>query len=137
MTKPTLAIYGIRDRNLFAYPAYVHDHNLCLMQDGKILQYLQLERFSRRKYDNRLDEYIEQIIDDKIIDLPKDFDLVCVNDFVGNAFISKNGRLRFEADYQNQLKFNAIPAHGYLQYSGWEGKAVNSFLVQHEVALSV
>ena len=37
--KPTLAIYGIKDRNNFEYPTNVHDHNLCLMQDGKILQY--------------------------------------------------------------------------------------------------
>ena len=31
MSKPTLAIYGIKDRNAFAYPAYIHDHNLCIM----------------------------------------------------------------------------------------------------------
>lgn len=134
MAKPTLAIYGIKDRNIFKYPAYVHDHNLCVMQDGEIVQYLQLERVTRRKYDNRLDLYVEDLIDKKIIDCPDDFDLVCVNDFVGNAFISRNGRLRFEADYQNHLKFNAIPAHGYWQYSGWEGKPINSFLVQHEIA---
>jgi len=78
--------------------------------------------------------YVEDLIDKKIIDCPDDFDLVCVNDFVGNAFASKNGRLRFEADYQNRLDFRPIPAHGYWQYSGWEGKPVNSFLVQHEVA---
>ena len=134
MAKPTLAIYGIKDRNIFKYPAYVHDHNLCVMQDGEIVKYLQLERYSRRKYDNRLDEFIEDLIDEKRLELPDDFDLVCVNDFVGNAFASRNGRLRFEADYQNHLKFNAIPAHGYWQYSGWEGKPINSFLVQHEIA---
>lgn len=134
MAKPTLAIYGIKDRNIFKYPAYVHDHNLCVMQDGEIVQYLQLERVTRLKYDNRLDLYVEDLIDKKIIDCPDDFDLVCVNDFVGNAFASQNGRLRFEADYQNHLKFNAIPAHGYWQYSGWEGKPVNSILVQHEIA---
>ncbi|MBO7461154.1 MAG: hypothetical protein J6T96_01010 [Bacteroidales bacterium] len=134
MTKPTLAIYGIKDRNIFKYPAYVHDHNLCVMQDGEIIQYLQLERHSRRKYDNRLDDFIEELIDENRLELPDEFDLVCVNDFVGNAFISQNGRLRFEADYQNQLNFNAIPAHGYWQYSGWEGKPINSFLVQHEIA---
>ena len=127
MAKPTVAIYGIKDRNTFEYPAYVHDHNLCVMQDGEIVQYLQLERVTRRKYDNRLDLYVEDLIDKKIIDCPDDFDLVCVNDFVGNAFSSQNGRLRFEADYQNHLKFNAIPAHGYWQYSGWEGKPINSF----------
>lgn len=134
MAKPTLAIYGIKDRNIFKYPAYVHDHNLCLMHDGEIIQYLQLERHSRRKYDNRLDDFIEELIDENRLELPDEFDLVCVNDFVGNVFISQNGRLRFEADYQNQLKFSAISAHGYWQYSGWEGKPVKSFMVQHEVA---
>ena len=134
MAKPTLAIYGIKDRNIFKYPAYVHDHNLCVMQDGEIVQYLHLERITRRKYDNRLDGFLEDLIDEKRLELPEEFDWVCVNDFVGNAFTSQNGRLRFEADYQNHLKFNAIPAHGYWQYSGWEGKPINSFLVQHEVA---
>ena len=132
--KPTLAIYGIKDRNTFDYPAYVHDHSICLMQDGEILQYLPLERYTKRKYDNRLDLFVEQIIDDKIIDLPEDFDLVCVNDFVGNSFVSKNGRLRFEADYQKELSFSLLPAHGYFQYDGWSGREVEAFLCQHEVA---
>ncbi len=134
MTKPTLAIYGIKDRNLFEYPAYVHDHNVCIMQDGKVLQYLQLERFTRRKYDNRLDLFLEQLIDQKVIDSPEDFDLVCVNDFVGNAFISQNGRLRFEADRLQNLSFDSFKANAYYQYDGWNGKELNAFLCQHEIA---
>ena len=134
MTKPTLAIYGIKDRNLFEYPAYVHDHNVCIMQDGKVLQYLQLERFSRRKYDNRLDLFLEQLIEQKVIDCPEDFDLVCVNDFVGNAFISQNGRLRFEADRMQNLSFDFFKANAYYQYDGWNGKEINAFLCQHEIA---
>lgn len=134
MTKPTLAIYGIKDRNLFEYPAYVHDHNVCIMQDGKVLQYLQLERFSRRKYDNRLDLFLEQLIEQKVIDCPEDFDLICVNDFVGNAFISQNGRLRFEADRMQNLSFDSVKANAYYQYDGWNGKEINAFLCQHEIA---
>ena len=134
MTKPTLAIYGIKDRNFFEYPAYVHDHNVCIMQDGKVLQYLQLERFSRRKYDNRLDLFLEQLIKQKVIDCPEDFDLVCVNDFVGNAFISQNGRLRFEADRMQNLSFDSVKANAYYQYDGWNGKELNAFLCQHEIA---
>lgn len=134
MTKPTLAIYGIKDRNLFEYPAYVHDHNVCIMQDGKVLQYLQLERFTRRKYDNRLDLFLEQLIEQKVIDCPEDFDLVCVNDFVGNAFISQNGRLRFEADRMQNLSFDSVKANAYYQYDGWNGKELNAFLCQHEIA---
>ena len=134
MSKPTLALYGIKDRNLFEYPAFVHDHNLCLMQDGEIIQYLQLERYSRRKYDNRLDLYIEELIDDDILHLHDDFDLVCVNDFVGNSFVSKNGRLRFEADSQSELNFELFDANGYFQYEGWLGRDVCSYLCQHEIA---
>ena len=134
MAKPTLAIYGIKDRNIFKYPAYVHDHNLCLMQDGEIVKYLQLERHSRRKYDNRLDLYFERLIDEKILQLPEDFDLVCVNDFVGNAFISENGRLRFESDRQKTLDFALAESFGYYQYDGWNGKEINALLCQHEVA---
>lgn len=134
MKKPTLAIYGIKDRNSFEYPAYVHDHNLCLMQDGKILQYLHLERHTRRKYDNRLDLFIEELIDSKVIDLPDEFDLVGVNLFVGSAFISKNGRLHFEADRSKALSFGLQQANAYFQYSGWEGKQLNAYRCQHEVA---
>lgn len=134
MTKPTLAIYGIKDRNLFEYPAYVHDHNLCVMQDGQITQYLQLERSSRRKYDNRLDVYIEELIDKGLLNLPSDFDFVCVNDFVGNAFVSQDGRLRFEATRCNSLSFDTLDAYGYFQYDGWNGRELCSRLIQHEVA---
>ncbi|MBR4265499.1 MAG: hypothetical protein IKQ46_05505 [Bacteroidales bacterium] len=134
MSKPTIAIYGIKDRNTFEYPAYVHDHNICVMTDGKIVQYLQLERYSRRKYDNRLDVYIEKLIDKKIIDCPEDFDLVCVNDFVGNAFVSQNGRLRFECDKQNKLSFELHNGDAYFQYDGWNGKPINAYLCQHEIA---
>lgn len=139
MPRPTLAIYGIKDRNAFEYPAYVHDHNLCLMQDGKILQYLQLERHTRRKYDNRLDLFIEDLIDEKLLNLPDcgrgGFDLICVNDFVGNAFVSKNGRLRFEANRPDELSFDALPAAAYFQYGEWAGKEIGqAYLCQHEVA---
>ena len=144
MSKPTIAIYGIKDRNFFEYPAYVHDHNLCVMQDGKILQYLQLERYSRRKYDNRLDWYIEDLIDKKIIDCPKDFDLVCVNDFVGNAFVSQNGRLRFVAVFLEMQKGNEIKLQlPYLcnvglqdcsyEVSSEEIKRTAELLMQHKI----
>ena len=62
MARATLAIYGIKDRNSLEFPAYIHDHNLCLMQDGQVRQYLQLERYTRRKYDNRLDLFLEELV---------------------------------------------------------------------------
>ena len=133
--KPTLALYGIKDRNNTKYPAFVHDHNLCLMQDGKIIQYLQLERYTRRKYDNRLDLFIEELAENRIIDLPKDFDFVCVNDFTGNAFISSGGRWHFESDFRKTLSPELIPARAYLNDAdGFAGKELPAFCCPHEIA---
>lgn len=135
MSKPTLALYGIKDRNNAKYPAFVHDHNICIMQDGKILQYLQLERYTRRKYDNRLDLFIEELIENKTIDLPEDFDLVCANDFTGNAFISESGRWHFEANFQDKLSPDLIPARAYLNDANtWCGKELSAFCCPHELA---
>jgi carbamoyltransferase len=132
--KPTLAIFGIKDRFIKERTAFVHDHNLCLMQDGKVLQYLQLERFSRRKYDNRLDEFIEDLIDGKLLNLPDDYDIVNVNVFVGNTFISKSGRLRVESNLQKGLKPNLDEAQAWFQYADWEGKEINAYECSHELA---
>ena len=134
MSKPTIAIYGIKDRNNFEYPAFVHDHNMCIMQDGRIQQYIHLERLTRRKYDNRLDLFIENLIKEKQINCDNDFDLVCVNDFVGNSFISKNGRIRFEVDRQQELKFKLKKGYSYYQYNEWDGNDIDGWLCQHEVA---
>jgi carbamoyltransferase len=125
----TLAIYGIKERNQLKYPAFVHDHNICLMQDGKISQYLQLERYTRQKYDNRLDLYLEELIDKELIKLPNEFDLVSVNNFVGNAFISKNGHIRFESSIESQLGENLEPALAWYQCS-----KINAYNCPHELA---
>lgn len=133
--KPTLAIYGIKDRNAGEFPAYVHDHNLCLMQDGKIIQYLQLERYSRRKYDNRLDLFLEDLVDKKLLHLPKEFTLVSVNNWLGNAFISKSGRIRLESNKLKQLNFKCNDATAFYQEEKWKGNLIeDSFIIQHEVA---
>ena len=135
MSKPTLAIYGIKDRDSGEYPVFVHDHNLCVMQDGKILQYLQLERYSRRKYDNRLDQFIDGLLDDKVISLPEDFDIVCANDFTGNAFISQSGRLHFEANHVEKLSPELIPAYAFF-HTPKElcGRKLDAWCCSHELA---
>jgi len=131
--KPTLSIYGIQDR-FSGLPFHIHDHNLCLMQDGKIITYLQLERYTRQKYDNRLHEFIEEIIDNKIIDLPNEFDLVSINSFVGSCFISKNGRLRFESNKSQQISTDLLEANAYYQKDIHTGIEINSYLLNHELA---
>lgn len=135
MTKPTLAIYGIKDRNTLDYPAFVHDHNMCLMQDGEIIFYLQLERYTRRKYDNRLDLYIEDIIDREILPFFCEFDVICANDFIGNAVISQNGRFHFESAIVEKLAPELIPARSYLCYKESSiGKELSAWCCPHELA---
>ena len=113
--KPTLSIYGIKDRISNDYPFHVHDHNLCLMQDGEVLQYLHLERFTNHKYDNHLDLYLEKLIDSKLLLVPDEFDIVGVNNFAGNAFISESGRLRFESTNYRTLHFELENARAFFQ----------------------
>ena len=134
MAKATLAIYGIKDRNNLRYPAYVHDHNLCLMQDGEVLQYLQLERYAKRKYDNRLDLFLEDFIQSGELELPREFDLVSVNAFVGNAFISQGGKIRLESSIQTQLSEGLEPAQAYYQYADWEGQSLCAYNCSQELA---
>lgn len=132
--RATVAIYGIKDRGQLKQPAYTHDHNLCIMQNGTILQYLSLERLTRKKYDNRLDYFLEDLIESKLIELPDEFDLVSVNGFVGNAFISKNGKIRFEADRIKTLSTKLEEAYGYYQFNEWEGKEITSYNCPQELA---
>lgn len=136
MSKPTLAIYGIKDRFTDNHPAYTHDHNLCLMQDGKILDYLHLERLSRRKYDNRMPYFIDDILDNHFSYLKnEDFDLVIVNSFVGSSFISDSGRFRFEPSIiTNSFTGDTYNGKAYYQTEKWKGKEIEAFGISHELA---
>lgn len=131
--KPTLAIYGIQDRNKYPISGHTHDHNLTLMENGKVLAYLHLERYTQRKYDNRLSEFIEEILDTYFPDL-EDFDLVNVNSFVGNSFISKHGRLRIDAPYNKDLLVEPQKVYGYFQKTLANGQEISTWNVSQELA---
>ena len=131
--KPTFAIYGIKDRFNHDYPGYTHNHNLCIMQNGKVVQYLDLERYTRKKYDNRLDLFIEELIDENFINLPDDFDIITVNSFAGSQFISQNGRLRVETCPFNQPRELLHHAYAWYQTKS-KGKEINAYAISHELA---
>jgi carbamoyltransferase len=132
--KKTFAIFGIKDRFQSDYPGYVHEHNLCLMQDGRIVHYLQLERYTRRKYDNRLDVYIEELVDKGLLNLSDEFDIVSVNSFVGNSFISKTGRLRIDVIPFQKIDGESQKAYAWFEENQFRGKEINAFSVSHELA---
>ena len=126
--KATLAIYGIQDRDEYEHPFYVHDHNLCLMQNGKVRDFLQLERITRRKRDNRLHELLPTILRGK--KLPGEpFDVVFVDNVVGRAFLSRQGNVRFEAPLSRQLACGAEAGRCW-----WFGREVSAWALNHELA---
>ncbi len=130
-----LAIYGIKDRARYPRPAFVHDHNLTLMADGKVEQYLHLERFTRLKHDNSLDEFIEDLFLNNIFKLPKDFEVVFVNSFEANSFISKTGRIKFESAklFPNPP---TLVENCFLRFTlwQWDGQEYPAYLLSHELA---
>lgn len=128
-----LAIYGIQDRYLHPYPAYVHDHNITLMENGVVQKYLHLERYTKRKYDNRLHLYIEELLE-KHLQIDKDTELIHVNSFVGNSFISKTGKLRIEPLNAASISTEPQAAKAWFQPSKWAGFEAQSWVVSHELA---
>ena len=131
----TVGIYGIKDNQVGKYPNNTHDHNICIMDDGEIVSYLALERYTRRKHDNRLDLFIEDLIESDL-DIPKKFDIIFVNSFEGNAFNSKSGKIKFESSrlfpYPPTIVENCFcKLDNIKSYTRFEP---NSFLLSHELA---
>ncbi len=93
-----------------------------------------MERTSRIKFDNNLDHWLERLIDEQALDLPESFDFVSVNSFVGNAFISKNGRIRFESAPQKKLSCNLTEGFSWFESRNWIGKSVTAFNCSQELA---
>lgn len=132
--RPTIAIYGIQDRNDYGLPGYTHDHSICRMEGGMITHYLQLERLTRRKYDNQMHLHIEDLIEQELIPFSEDADLIFVNSFVGNTFLSRNGRVRFEQIPRVTLTADLVPGFGWVETQKWGGKEYHAFSIDHELA---
>ncbi|WP_320111089.1 carbamoyltransferase C-terminal domain-containing protein [Draconibacterium orientale] len=126
--KPTLAIYGIQDRFDYEHPLYVHDHNLALMQNGKVEWFLQQERISRRKRDNSLHIHLKSILKEKKL-LGKDYDLVFVDNVVGRTFLLQSGEVRFEAPLNTGLATDLEKGKCW-----WFGEEKEAWVLNHELA---
>ncbi len=125
---PTLAIYGIQDRENYSHPFYVHDHNLAIMQNGSVLHFLQQERISRRKRDNTFHVELKNILKGKKL-LAQNFDLVFVDNVVGRTFLTQNGDVRFEAPLNKTLATDLEKGRCW-----WFGKEQNAWVLNHELA---
>jgi carbamoyltransferase len=126
--KPTLAIYGIQDREAYEHPFYVHDHNLALMHNGEVKWFLQQERISRRKRDNTLHIHLKEILKEKKL-LAGDYDLVFVDNVVGRTFLTRLGDARFEAPLNSGLATGLEKGKCW-----WFGQEKEAFTLNHELA---
>lgn len=127
-SKPTLAIYGIKDIKNSGYPVFVHDHNLSFFDKGKIKRHIQLERITRKKYDNSLDQELYGLLKSEKL-IQKDFDLVFVDNVIGRAFISADGEVRFEGPLNEELQTGLEKGKCW-----WYGKEREAYILNHELA---
>lgn len=126
--KPTLAIYGIQDRAEYEHPFYVHDHNLCIMQNGRVREFMQLERITRRKRDNNLHLHLDELLRERQL-LAEDFDLIFVDNVVGRSFINRQGNVRFEGPLNRILASDKEQGNCW-----WFGREQNGWVLNHELA---
>ncbi len=139
----TLGLYGIQDTNLYGtIPVYTHDHNLALMKNGEVIDYIAIERITRRKYDNslpqKIDEILRYLIKKHHIDI-KGLRIASVNSFMGNSLISTDGTLRIEpvedVGLGDKIIYKAKGSYyrdGY--FLGIKENSVESYIVPHELA---
>ncbi len=127
-TNATLSIYGIKDIKNIGYPAFVHDHNISFFKDGTLIRYLQLERYTRQKYDNSMDTSIYKLLKEAKL-IAEDYDLVFTDNVIGRAFIESRGEARFEAPLNESLQNGIEKGKAW-----WFGKEKTAYIVNHELA---
>jgi len=135
-----VGLYGIKDQPSLetesGFANVVHDHNITIVDNGRLVDFIQLERFSGIKHDSRLDQYIEEILrryfkrnsGKKII-------LVSTNSFLGDNFVSINAKVRIETSSKIRVEDMMIPASANFSL-GRKNKTfdVAGYIITHEMA---
>ena len=129
----TVGLYGIPDTSGSAGPTYVHDHGVALMRDGRVLTVVQLERWTGRKFDNRLPLFIGEILD-RLLPPDEEVRFVSTNVFLGSSFISADGNLRIEPRGEVAISAEPVPADVYWYPDGRHRRPAEGFVVCHELA---
>lgn len=126
---PTISLYGVQDINDTVYPYNVHDHSLVGFEKGTIVNFLQLERYTRHKYDNKLHRYIDQLLREEKWIIEPPFDMISVDHMVGRSFISGSGKIRSEGMLTENLQ--NVPEKGK---GWWFNQPVQTYTLAHELA---
>jgi len=123
-----IGIYGIQDIKREDYPVMIHDHSFAIYENGIISNYCHLERITRKKYDNKLHDIIDDFLLKKISQQPN-IETIFVDSEVGRSFISSSGKIRFEVAPAEKLF--AYPQEGVFYLFGKKHKG---YAVSHELA---
>lgn len=124
-----LGIYGIHDLSEGRNPLLIHDHSLTLFSNGELKYYIHLERYTRNKFDASIHDHIEKIARDLNLAGKKNIELCFVDHELGKAFISSEGKIRFEGYDSKSLTPNLHKGKGY-----WFENEVPAYWICHEVA---
>lgn len=124
----TIGIYGIQDINNSNIPTISHDHGICIMQDGKVLFNIQLERLNREKHSDAMPSLLYTLLKEKKL-LNKKCELVFVDNVLGRSFINKEGNIRFEAPLSEVLHNSYEKGRLW-----WLDVSKKAFVLNHELA---
>lgn len=127
--KGSLGIYGIQDRGSFDCPNFVHDHALAFFKNGRLVTYLQLERITRKKFDNSLHKELREVLRMENLIGSEGYDLAFVDCVLGRCFLSTDGNVRFEAPLNSSLL--SSPERGRCW---WFDTEVEAYALNHELA---
>jgi carbamoyltransferase len=125
----TLAIYGVQDIDEKSYPHLVHDHNITLAKNGKIKKFLQLERYTQKKYDQRLPKFLLEVLRKENVLSVDELDVVFVDNIIGRAFINQRGNVRFEAPLNDKLSPGFEEGRLF-----WLDQHKEGYVINHEMA---
>ncbi len=128
-TNYTIGIYGIQDIKLSEYSEFVHDHSISVFYKGECVDYLHLERYSRRKFDNRIQDFLYEIFKKTGLSGKKNVDLIFSDNVLGRSMIASNGDIRFEAPISKSIKTDC--EEGILR---WYGEERKGYVLNHELS---
>jgi carbamoyltransferase len=129
----TVGLYGIRDTSSRMRATYTHDHALAVMRDGHVLTVVELERWTGRKHDNRLDAVASELCA-ALIPPDEGVRFLSVNAFVGDSFISADGNLRIEPAGKVSIAEILTPARVRWYPDGIQRRVTSGFIMCHEFA---
>ena len=127
--KNIFSIYGIPDINDSKYPALIHDHNWCFFENGRLIQFSQLERVTQNKYASDLPYHIDGLIKNNNALNKQPIQFLSVDHEIGKSFISHSGKIRIEGSLSPKLEDRPQPASCY-----WKGTYPPANIINHELA---